>query len=47
MFPSVRRCIVNRIKTKTRRCLADIIGAIVIVVVGVALLAAYFDVLTK
>jgi hypothetical protein len=37
----------NRTKTKTRRAIRDSIGAIVIVVVGVALLAAYFDVLTK
>jgi hypothetical protein len=37
----------NRIKTKTRRAIRDVIGAFVIVVVGVALLAAYFDVLTK
>jgi hypothetical protein len=37
----------NRIKTKTRRAIRDVIGAIVLVVVGVALLAAYFDVLTK
>jgi hypothetical protein len=37
----------NRIKTKTRRCLTDVIGAIFIIAVGVALLAAYFDVLTK
>jgi hypothetical protein len=37
----------NRIKTQTRRAIRDVIGAIVIVVVGVALLAAYFDVLTK
>ena len=37
----------NRIKTKTRRAIRDVIGALVLVVVGVALLAAYFDVLTK
>jgi hypothetical protein len=37
----------NRIKTKTRRAIRDVIGALLIVVVGVALLAAYFDVLTK
>ena len=37
----------NRIKTKARRAIRDVIGALVIVVVGVALLAAYFDVLTK
>ena len=37
----------NRIKTKTRRAVRDAIGALVIVVVGVVLLASYFDVLTK
>jgi hypothetical protein len=37
----------NRVKTQTRRAIRDVIGAIVIVVVGVVLLAAYFDVLTK
>jgi hypothetical protein len=37
----------NRIKTKARRAIRDVIGALVLVVVGVALLAAYFDVLTK
>lgn len=37
----------NRIKTKTRRALFDIMGAIVIVGVGVVLMLAYFDVLTK
>ena len=37
----------NRIKTKTRRAIRDVIGALVVVGVGVALLAAYFDVLTK
>jgi hypothetical protein len=38
---------VNSIKTKTRQAIRDVIGALVIVFVGVALLAAYFDVLTK
>ena len=37
----------NRIKTKTRRAIRDVIGAIVIIAVAVVLLAAYFDVLTK
>ena len=35
-----------KIPTKAKRCLTDIIGAIVIIVLGVALLASYFDVLT-
>ena len=37
----------NRIKTKARQAIRDVIGAIVIIAVGVALLAAYFDVLAK
>ena len=36
----------NRIKTKTRRFLTDILGAVVIVCIGVILMLAYFDVLT-
>lgn len=37
----------NRIPTKARRALFDIMGAIVIIGVGVILMLAYFDVLTK
>ena len=37
----------NRIPTKARRALFDIMGAIVIVGAGVILMLAYFDVLTK
>jgi hypothetical protein len=37
----------NRIKTKARRAIRDVIGAIVIIAVGVVLLASYFDVLSK
>lgn len=37
----------NRIKTKTRRAIFDVLGAVVIVSVWVVLMLAYFDVLTK
>jgi len=46
-FNNKRRQKMNRIPTKARRALFDIMGAIVIVSVGVVLMLAYFDVLTR